>query len=72
MEKNIYGLESIRKARGLNRRELELLSGVKRLTILTLEHDYKKLYVAKLETLVKLAKALRVKVSDLFPNGKIF
>ena len=68
----MFGLKELRKAKGFSRRELELLSGVKQLTIVKLESDYKRLYVAKLETLVKLAKALKCKVSDLFPNGKIF
>lgn len=64
MEK-LYNLERIRKEKGLTRRELELLSGVKQLTIHHLENGITDVNNVKLSTLVALAKALKVKVIDL-------
>ena len=64
MEK-LYNLERIRKEQGLSRRELELLSGVKQVTIYHLEIGITDVNNVKLSTLVALAKALKVKVVDL-------
>lgn len=64
MEK-LYNLERIRKEQGLSRRELELLSGVKQLTIHHLENGTTDVINVKLSTLIALAKALKVKVIDL-------
>lgn len=64
MEK-LYNLERIRKEKGWSRRELEALSGVKILTISNLETGSTNINNVKLSTLVKLAKALKVKVIDL-------
>lgn len=64
MEK-LHNLERIRKEKGLTRRELELLSGVKQLTIHHLENGITDVNNVKLSTLVALAKALKVKVIDL-------
>lgn len=64
MEK-LYSLERIRKEQGLSRRELELLSGVKQVTIYHLETGRTDVNNIKLSTLIALAKALKVKVIDL-------
>ena len=64
MEK-LYSLERIRKEQGLSRRELELLSGVKQVTIYHLESGRTDVNNIKLSTLIALAKALKVKVVDL-------
>lgn len=64
MEK-LYNLERIRKEQGLSRRELELLSGIKQLTIHNLENGTTDVNNVKLSTLIALAKALKVKVVDL-------
>ena len=64
MEK-LYSLERIRKEQGLSRRELELLSGVKQVTIYHLETGRTDVNNIKLSTLIALAKALKVKVVDL-------
>lgn len=64
MEK-LHNLERIRKERGLSRRELALLSGVKQLTIHHLETGTTNVNNVKLSTLIALAKALHCKVVDL-------
>ena len=61
----LSNLERIRKEKQLSRRELELLSGVKQLTIHHLETGTTNVNDVKLSTLIKLAKALKVKVIDL-------
>lgn len=58
-------LERIRREQGLSRRELELLSGVKQVTIQHLEKGITNADNVKLSTLIKLAKALHCKVIDL-------
>ena len=64
-------LERIRREQGLSRRELELLSGVKQVTIQHLEKGITNADNVKLSTLIKLAKALHCKVVDLLsPNLK--
>lgn len=70
MEK-LDNLEKIRREQGLSRRELELLSGVKQITIHHLENGTTDVNNVKLSTLIKLAKALHCKVIDLLsPNLK--
>ena len=58
-------LEQIRKGKGLSRRELCQLSGVKETTIRALENGTTDVNNTKLSTLIALAKALKVKVIDL-------
>lgn len=67
MEK-LHNLERIRREQGLSRRELELLSGVKQVTIQSLETGIVDVNNTKLSTLIKLAKALKCKVVDLLDN----
>lgn len=64
MEK-LSNLERIRKEKHLSRRELEMLSGVKQLTIHHLEKGITNVNMVKLDTLIALAKALHCKVVDL-------
>ena len=61
----LENLESIRKSKNLTRRELALLSGVKHETIVALELGKTNADNVKLSTILKLAKALKVKVVDL-------
>lgn len=61
----LHHLERIRKEQGLSRRELALLSGVKQITIHHLEKGITNVNMAKLGTLVALAKALKCKVVNL-------
>lgn len=61
----LHNLERIRKEKGLTRRELELLSGVKQITIHHLENGTTNVNNVKLSTLIALAKALHCKVVDL-------
>ena len=58
-------LEQIRKGKGLSRRELCQLSGVKEITIRALESGTTDVNNTNLSTLIALAKALKVKVIDL-------
>lgn len=62
---NLHNLERIRKEQHLSRRELELLSGVKQVSIHHLEKGLVDVNNVKLSTLIKLAKALHCKVVDL-------
>lgn len=62
---NLHNLERIRKEKQLSRRELEMLSGVKQLTIHHLEKGITDVNMVKLGTLIALAKALHCKVVDL-------
>lgn len=64
MEK-LHNLERIRKEKGLSRRELELLSGVKVITIHHIERGITNVDNIKLSTLIKLSKALKCRVKDL-------
>lgn len=64
MEK-LNNLQRIRKEQGLSRRELELLSGVKQVTIHHLENGTTNVNMVKLGTLIALAKSLHCKVVDL-------
>lgn len=67
MEK-LHNLERIRREQGYSRRELELLSGVKAISIQYLEQGITDVNNVKLSTLIKLAKALHCKVVDLLDN----
>lgn len=66
----MFKLEEIRKAQGLSRRELAKKSGIKEVTIVCLEDGTNDPNNAKLSTLVKLAKALKCKVRDFYPQEK--
>lgn len=65
---SLHNLERIRKEQHLSRRELELLSGVKAVSIQYLEKGITDVNNVKLSTLIKLAKALHCKVVDLLDN----
>lgn len=58
----------IRKERDLTLEELSKLSGLNLLTIQKLESGSTPISQVKLDTLIKLAKALHCKVVDLLPN----
>lgn len=62
---NLHNLERIRKEKDLSRDELAKLSGVNRTTIQKLEKGMYDVNMAKLGTLIALAKALHCKVVDL-------
>lgn len=64
----LNNLKTIRESKGFARRELELLSGVKELTIHNLEVGATNVDNVKLSTLIRLAKALKCKVIDLLDN----
>ena len=64
----LSNLKKIRESKGFARRELELLSGVKELTIHNLEVGATNVDNVKLSTLIRLAKALKCKVIDLLDN----
>lgn len=64
----LNNLKKIRESKGFARRELELLSGVKELTIHNLEVGATNVDNVKLSTLIRLAKALKCKVIDLLDN----
>lgn len=66
----MFKLEEIRKAKGLSRRELAEKSGVNEMSIVFLENGRNDPNNAKLSTLVKLAKALKCKVRDFYPQEK--
>ena len=65
-----FALEEIRKQKGLSRRELAEKSGVNEQTISFLESGINNPSFAKIDTLVKLAKALKCKVRDFYPDTK--
>ena len=64
----LVNLERIRKEKCFSRKDLELLSGVASQTIQSLEKGINNVEQVKLMTLIKLAKALKCKVSDLLPK----
>lgn len=66
----MFILQEIRNKKKLSRRELAELSGVAEITIQFLELNTNDPMKAKLDTLIKLATALKCKVKDLFPNEK--
>ena len=61
-------LKNIRTERHLTRKDLGKLSGVAWQTIQALEDGLNNVEQVKLATLIKLAKALRVKVRDFLPK----
>ncbi len=63
---NLYRLKEHRERRGLTQEELATLSGVSRPTIAALELGYRKAYT---RTTAKLAKALKVKPSELMKDA---
>ena len=65
-----FALEEIRKQKGLSRRELAEKSGVNEQTISFLESGINNPNFAKIDTLIKLAKALKCKVRDFYPDEK--
>ena len=65
-----FNLEKIRKEKRLSRRELAALSGVNEQTIVSLESGINDNGKAKIDTLIKLAKALGCRVRDFYPCEK--
>lgn len=65
-----FKLKEIRLKRGYSRRELAELSKVSEDTINALEMGYNDTLNAKLSTLVALAKVLKCKVRDFYPEIK--
>ena len=65
-----FKLEEIRKARKLTRQELSDRSGVHFQTICALELNKTNPSEAKLSTLVSLARVLKCKVKDFYPDEK--
>lgn len=65
-----FNLKEIRKNKGLSRRELAEESGVHEETIRALETGKNDPQDAKLSTLIKLARALKCRVRDLYPQEK--
>lgn len=68
MSERLLHLQRIRKESNLSMRQLAEFSGVSLLTIQKLESGSTEITQAKLETLIKIANALEVKVIDLLPN----
>ena len=68
--KQRFVLEEIRKKKGLSRKELAEKSGVGEMTIVCLELGKNDPSKAKIDTLIKLAKALKCKVRDFYPQEK--
>ena len=66
----MFQLKDIRTKKNLSRRELALMSGVNEQTIVSLETGKNNPRFAKLDTLIKLAKALNCKVKNFFPQEK--
>lgn len=61
-----YNLKALRESKGLTQDELATKSGISRATIWALETGQEKITTTK--TLCKLAQALDVQVSDIFPS----
>lgn len=68
MSERLLHLQRIRKESNLSMKQLAEFSGVSLLTIQKLESGSTEITQAKLETLIKIANALDVKVVDLLPN----
>lgn len=58
-------LRKIREMKGMTRRQLEQISGVSQSGIASYENDEKDLESASFKTILKLAKALDVKIKDI-------
>ena len=67
----IFKLEEMRKSKNLSRRELAEKSGVSEPTIVSLENSRNDPGAAKLSTLVALARALKCRVKDFYPEEKV-
>ena len=67
---NYFALEKIRTKKGLTRPQLSELSKIHIQTIKALEMGYNDPKNAKLSTLVALAKVLKCRVRDFYPNEK--
>ena len=65
-----FKLKEIRLKKGISRRELAELSKVNENTINALEMGYNDAKQAKLSTLVALARVLKCKVKDFYPDEK--
>lgn len=61
-----FTISQLRGFRGLTKEDLAKKSGVTSRTIITYENDIQKLRSGKYTTLEKIAKALGVKVNDIF------
>lgn len=68
MSERLLHLQRIRKEKGFTLSDLSKLSGVALLTIQKLESGTTPITQAKLNTLVKIAKALHCRVVDLLPK----
>lgn len=69
---NDFDLKTIRKRKGMTRKELASKSGVHEMTIRALETGINNPYEAKVNTLLCLAKALGCRVRDFYPCEKVF
>lgn len=67
---NYFALEEIRTKKGLTRPQLSELSKIHVQTIKALEMGYNEPKNAKISTLVALAKVLKCRVRDFYPNEK--
>lgn len=67
----VFKLKEIRIKKGYSRHELAKLSKVNENTINALENGYNEPKQAKLDTLIKLASALKCKVRDFYPEEKV-
>ena len=68
MSEKLLHLQRIRKEKNLTLSDLSKLSGVALLTIQKLETGTTPITQAKLDTLIKIAKALKCSVADLLPK----
>lgn len=66
----LKALKDIRKKKGLTRNELSELSKIPKPTIFALENGVNEPLNAKLSTLLALARALKCKVRDFYPDIK--
>ena len=62
-------LETLRKAKKLNRRELSDKCGIPSRTIVSWERDERNIEIASYISIVKLAKALEIDVNELFAEN---
>ena len=65
-------IRTIRETQGISRVDLAFMSGVSEPMLKVLESGEYDIMKSKLETLVKIATALRVCVRDLLPKDKRF
>lgn len=66
----MFALQQIRKIKGVKRCDLAKASGINLQTILALENGINNPNQAKIGTLIALAKALKCKVRDFYPDEK--